>query len=172
MLRAITRIIIGYVLACTTAGLAMVLHVITPAELLPLTGDALTDRLAETASLAALASLHIAVFALPFALIAAALGEWFAWRGLVYYMLAGLAVAATGFLTQQAGELPGQATIANAYALQAFLVAAILAGFVYWLLAGRAAGSSPATPPGPPPASRRRGDPDDNIAFGPPAPTP
>jgi hypothetical protein len=172
MLRAITRITIGYILACTAAGLAMVLHVITPVELLSLTGDPLSNRLTEAASLAALASLHIAVFALPFALIAAALGEWFGWRGLVYYVLAGLAVAATGLLTQQAAELPGQATIANAYAIQAFLVAAILAGCVYWLLAGRAAGSSPATPPGPPPGPRRSGDPDDNIAVGPPAPTP
>lgn len=147
MLLAIVRIVVGYVLACLLAGLALVLHVVTPAELSSLGADHLADRLFDLGSLAAAAATYIAFFALPFALIVAAIGEWFALRGALFYLIAAAAIAAAGFLAQQASEAPGQSTIVNPFAIQAFLITGLVGGLAYWLFAGRYAGASPATPP-------------------------
>lgn len=147
MLVAILRIAVGYVLACMLAGLVLVMHVVTPAELAVLSGEQLADRVVDLGSLANSAATYIAFFALPFALIVAAIGEWFSLRGMVYYIVAGLAIATAGFLAQQASETPGQTTIVNAFAIQAFVLTGLVAGLVYWLLAGRYAGGSPATKP-------------------------
>lgn len=171
MLFAILRIAIGYVLACMLAGLAMVLHVVTPSELLALSGEQLADRLVDLGSLANSAATYIAFFALPFALIVAAIGEWFSLRNVLYYVFAGLAVATAGFLAQQASETPGQSTIVNPFAIQAFVVTGLVAGFVYWLFAGRFAGGSPATKPREP-ASQPAPTPDSTSDKAQKTPTP
>jgi hypothetical protein len=79
------------------------------------------------------------VFSAPFALIAVALGEWQGIRSWLYYVLAGIGIAGAGFFAQYTGE-PDGATIVNDYALRAFLVTGVVAGLVYWAVAGRRAG--------------------------------
>lgn len=143
MLRAMIRIVFGYVLACAAAGLTMVLHVVTPAALASLAGDSLADKLTELATLAGLSATHIAVFSLPFALIVAAIAEWFSLRGWLYFVLGGLAIAGTGFLAQQAGESTGGPSIVNPFAIQAFVLTGVLGGIVFWLVAGRHSGGDP-----------------------------
>lgn len=145
MLRAMIRIVLGYALACLAGGLTLVLHVVSPAALLSLSGDALADKLTELGTLATLSATHIAVFSLPFALIVAAIAEWFALRGWLYFVLGGLAIAGTGFLAQQAGEAASGPSIVNVFAIQAFVLTGIVGGLVYWLVSGRHSGGEAAT---------------------------
>jgi hypothetical protein len=86
------------------------------------------------------AATQSAVFAAPFALVAAAIAEWQSLRGLLYYVIVGLAISAGGFAAIYAGEPPGPATIVNSYAASAYAVAGLVGGIIYWLLAGRFAG--------------------------------
>lgn len=83
---------------------------------------------------------HIAIFAAPFALIAAAAGEWLRLRGWLYYVLAGLVVAGMGFSALFIGESPANGTIWNNYAAAAFAAAGVVGGLGYWLAGGRLAG--------------------------------
>ncbi len=145
MLRATIRIMFGYALACLAGGLTLVLHVISPAALIAAPGDALADKLTELGTLATLSATHLAVFSLPFALIVAAVAEWFALRGWLYFVLGGLAIAGTGFLAQQAGETASGPSIVNAFAIQAFVLTGITGGLVYWLVSGRYSGGEAAT---------------------------
>jgi hypothetical protein len=140
MFRAILRVLFGFAIACLTAGLMLVLFVITPADL-----ATESDRAQGAAVLALMAATQAAVFSAPFVFLATALGEWQAIRNWVYYALAGIAVAMTGFLVQYSGE-PGGQTIMNDYAFKAFLTTGFAAGFVYWAIAGRNAGGAPADP--------------------------
>lgn len=148
MLGRIIRVLFGFVVSCLAAGLTIVLFVTTPLELASTPSDAAMDALVSNGLLALAAATHSAVFAAPFALIGAAIGEW---RGIghwVYYVLAGIAIAALGFLAQYWSESGGQGSIVNNYALAAFLTTGFVAGMVYWLLAGQFArtGEGPHTP--------------------------
>ena len=62
-------------------------------------------------------------------------------------MLAGIAIAVIGFLTQHLTEAPGQTTILNNYALMAFLTSGFAGGFAYWLVSGRLVAGLPGNPP-------------------------
>jgi hypothetical protein len=134
MIRALFRVLFGFVIACLVAGLVQVLFVMTPVDLV---ND--TDKVQGAAVLALMAATQSAVFAASFAFLVAALGEWQAIRNWVYYALAGIAIAFAGFLVQYSGEA-GQTTIFNDYAFKAFLTTGFIAGFTYWLMAGRNAG--------------------------------
>jgi hypothetical protein len=136
ILRSI-RVIIGFVIACLAAGLSMVLFVYTPVEL---AGDLASDRVSEAGLLALAAATHSAVFAAPFALIGAIIGEWQRIGSWMYYVLVAIVIAAIGFLAQYWTEGAGEASIVNNYAVTAFIVTGFVAGFVYWLFAGRYAG--------------------------------
>jgi hypothetical protein len=136
LLGAMLRVVVGFVLACLAASAAMVGFVITPVELA--SGDA--ERLAAVGVLTLLTATDSARFTAPFALFAAALGEWRSIRGWVYYTVAGISVAIAGFLALYANAAAGQPTIVDLYALAAFLTAGLVGGFVYWLCAGRWAG--------------------------------
>jgi drug/metabolite transporter (DMT)-like permease len=148
------RVIFGFVLACLAAGLTVVLFVHTPLELVDLQGE----RLREVGLLSLAAATHSAVFAAPFALIGAGLGEWQRIGSWMYYVLVAIAIAAIGFLAQFWAEAQGEASIVNNYAVTAFLLTGFVAGLVYWLFAGRFAGRrdrepeiiSPARPAAPP----------------------
>jgi drug/metabolite transporter (DMT)-like permease len=133
MIERILRMIFGIALACLAAGLTLVLFVYTPPELVELK----SERLSEAGLLSLAAATHSAVFAAPFALLGAGFGEWRRIGSWMYYVLVAIAIAGIGFLAQYWTEAQGQASIVNNYAVTAFLLTGFVAGFVYWLLAGR-----------------------------------
>jgi drug/metabolite transporter (DMT)-like permease len=139
MFGSIFRVLLGFIVACLAAGFSKVLFALTPAEVFG--GD--SDRLSSALHLAAQTATHSAMFAAPFALIAAAIGEWQGIRNWSYYALAGVAIAVAGFLAQYQGEDVTQPTIVNNYALTAFLTSGFIGGIVYWLFSGRDAGGRP-----------------------------
>jgi hypothetical protein len=140
MIGSVLRVLFGFVLACLVAGLAKVLFVIPPTELVSLPEDKLMDELETVGILALAAATQSAVFASPFALVGVLIGEWQRLRGWLYYALVGMLIAGVGLLAQSISETTGQPTIVNAYALGAFLAAGLLGGIAYWLVAGRRAG--------------------------------
>ena len=138
MLFSLVRLVFGFALACLAAGLVQVLFVITPAEIAGSEPSALAERVRGVGVLMLLAATQSAVFAMPFALVAAGLAEWQGIRSWIYYAAGGLGIAVAGYLTQLAGET-GALTVVNGYALGAFLAAGLIAGLVYWAVAGRKA---------------------------------
>jgi hypothetical protein len=137
MIGRLIRVVIGFTLACLAAGVTMVLFVHTPLEL---AGDLGSERVTEAGVLSLAAATHSAVFAAPFALIAAIVGEWQRIGSWMYYVLVSVAIAAIGFMAQYWTEAAGEASIVNNYAVTAFIVTGFVAGLVYWLVSGRHAG--------------------------------
>lgn len=157
MIGRIVRVLVGFILACLAAGLTIVLFVYTPVELALDAGE----RVSEVGLLSLAAATHSAVFAAPFALIGAAVGEWRNIISWTYYALVGVLIAVVGFLVQYWSESGGvPASILNSYALSAFLLTGLIAGLVYWLVSGRYAGYFDAGVPmddiSPPPARPSR----------------
>ena len=138
MLAALTRIVFGLILACLTAGLVQTLFVVTPFDLA--NADAVPESLANAGLLTLFAATHSAVFVAPFGVIAALLGEWQHVRQLLYYALIGIVIAMAGLFLLHMSEAGGL-TILNPYALIAYFMTGLIAGLVYWLVAGRFAGS-------------------------------
>jgi hypothetical protein len=134
MISGMLRVIIGFGFACLAAGFTMVLFVYTPLEL---ASELISERITEAALLSLAAGTHSAVFAAPFALIGAGLGEWQKIGSWLYYVLVGIAIACVGFLAQFWTEAAGGDTIVNSYAVTAFIVTGFVAGIVYWLFSGR-----------------------------------
>src|SRR5262245_56662633 len=108
MLGRILPVLFGFVLACLAAGLTLVLFVYTPSELAGLSVSAAPTRLSEVGLLALAAATHAGVFAGPFALLAALIGEWRAIRSLAYYALFAVGIAALGFFAQYRSEAAGE----------------------------------------------------------------
>ena len=140
MLGRILRVLIGFVLAALAAGLTKVLFAITPSQLASLPADVMYDRLGKVGEWALLAATHSAIFAAPFALVGAAIGEWRHLRDWSYYALVAMAIAVVGYLAQFSSEAAGHPTVINNYALTAFLTTGFVSGVVYWLFSGRFAG--------------------------------
>ncbi len=140
MIRTLARVFFGFVLACITAGLVMVLFVTTPSELLSTNADAFPERATQTLIWGLLTATHSALFAAAFVLIATGIAEYMSLRSLPYYLAAGMVISSLGFIAQYSSEVIGQPTVLNNYALKAFLTAGFFAGLVYWMLAGRFAG--------------------------------
>jgi len=138
-MQTVVRVLSGLIAASLMAALVKVLHVITPMELQSLSGDALASRLMRVAELVALTATHQAFFVLPLGLIAAVIAEVNRIRHWFVYALIGAAIAAAGFYVQVTGESVVR-TIVNPYAGQAYAIEGIVAGVVYWLIAGRFAG--------------------------------
>jgi hypothetical protein len=151
MIGRLIRMLFAFVLACLAGALAKILFIFTPGELLGLPTDVFNDRLATISGWTIFAGLHSAIWAAPFALGAAALAEARSIRGPIYFLFVAVLIALLGFVAQYASEASGQATIVNNYAMLAFIVAGLVAGFVYWLLAGRLSGADH----GPTPAPRK-----------------
>jgi len=143
MLLRLLRIVLAFALGCFAASVTMVLFVFTPLEILGLPPDVRADRLAKATELASFVAVQIAVFSVPFVLVVVAVGEMLRRRGWSYYVLSGLLIAGLGFYAQRTAEQVGQPTIANNYALTAFLAAGFVGALVYWLCAGRFAGPRP-----------------------------
>lgn len=140
MLERAFRVLTGFVMASLAAGFTKVLFAVPPSELLGLPPDVASERLGRLFDSGLYAAVWSALFALPFALVAAAIGEWRRLRAWTYYTAIAIAVAMAGFVSQHASEMPGQPSILNAYGFTAFLTAGFLGGLVYWLFAGRLAG--------------------------------
>jgi hypothetical protein len=118
----------------------MILFVLTPAEILGLPSDIRADRLSKAIELAGLAAIHMGLFTGPLAFVVVALGELTMRRTWSYYALSGILMAGIGFFAQRTAGQIGQPTIANNYALTAFLASGFVGGLVYWIVAGRFAG--------------------------------
>lgn len=140
MIGALFRVIAGFVLASLAAGLAFVLFAVPPTEL----ASSGSPGLGTVADWALKAGTQAAIFSAPFALIAAAIGEWQRLRSPLFYAVSGLLIAVAGFLAQRSSETAGQETVLNPYAGTAFLASGLVAGLVYWLIAGRVAGDEDA----------------------------
>lgn len=138
MLQA-ARVLAGLILACIAAALVMVLHVIRPFELTQLPADQLLGRLAAAGELSALVATQFAMFAVPFGLIAAMIAEINRWRGVLFFVIAALAIAGGGYLLQYQSESEFR-TVANPFAAQVFAAQGLAAGLLYWVIAGRFAG--------------------------------
>jgi signal transduction histidine kinase len=141
MIAAMVRILFGFALACLAGALTQVLFVITPADLYSLEGDARWQRMGFAGMITLSAATQSAVFALPFAVAAIVFGIVQGVRGWAFYVFVGLAIALLGFSALYASEGSGQPTIANSYAVAAFAFSGIIAGYVYWLVAGHRAGA-------------------------------
>ena len=139
MIGTLLRVFVGFAAAALAAGLALVLH--ADPDILT-RGFGSNDEMLGIADLALKAATHIAIFAAPFALIMAAIAEWQRARSPWFYILAGLAIAAGGFMAQHVSEDIGQSTVLNDYAVRAFGLAGVVAGLVYWVIAGRCAGGA------------------------------
>lgn len=139
-LGTLARVAFGFALASMAAGLVTVLFVNTPANVLAQPVNQLPRTADEIFELALLTATHAAVFGVVFTLIVATIGEVFSIRSLIFYLIGGVVIALLGFATQYASEVPGQPTIFNNYALEAFLTTGFFGGFVYWVAAGQFAG--------------------------------
>jgi hypothetical protein len=142
MFGRLLRVLLGFILACLVAGVAMVLFVDTPSEIAGLSPEAASTRLGKVFELASYVGVQAALFSAPFALVVAAIGEWQRNRNWSFYALAGLAIAVLGFLAQHSTEQAGQPTIVNNYAVVAFMTSGFIGGLVYWLFSGRLAGGA------------------------------
>lgn len=135
LIAATIRIVFGLILAALAAGLVQVLFVAGD-DLRGLASGALTSERAQSLGLLTLlAATQSAVFAAPFAFLAAAIAAWQPVRSLLFFLAVGGIIAAAGFLAQYAGEASGPNTILNRYALAAYLASGLTGGFVYWLAA-------------------------------------
>lgn len=161
MIAATVRILLGYALACLACAVTQVLFVITPSDLYALDGAARWERIGFAGLIALSAATQAAVFAAPFAALAVLFAHLQGLRGWAFYVFAGLAIALAGFSAIYAGEAAGQFTIANSYAVAAFAFSGIIAGYVYWIVAGHRAGGRPSresfdSPPRAVPEARAR----------------
>lgn len=136
MLARLIRIILGFALACLVAGLIKTAFVITPADLIAEAEHRRMDLLGISGLLILATATQSAVFAAPFALLAAIFAQWFKLRSSAFYILAGVVISILGFAVQLATENSGQPTIANTYAVLAYVVSGAVAGWVYWIFAG------------------------------------
>lgn len=133
MFKTVFRVLSGFLLACLAAGVAQVMFAVGPQEALE--GD--PDRLATILTWMAHTATHSAVFAAPFAFLAAAVSEWQGIRGVVYHLLAGIGIAAAGFAAQYFAQPPDGESILNGYALAAYGATGLIGGLFYWMFAGR-----------------------------------
>ena len=133
---AVIRCLTGYVLACIAAGLFQVAFVISPIDLL--TADA--DRLTAVGIWLLLAVLHTGSFAAPFALIAIAVAEWKAITSRGYFAGIGIGIGIIAFLAQAPVRASDQPLKVTVYILAACIASGLVAGLVYWLVAGRLSG--------------------------------
>jgi MFS family permease len=147
-MRTVLRVLIGFVVACLAGALTTLLFVHTPEDvfgwLTALPAEERSERFAVFGLLWLAAATQSAIFSVVFAFIAVAVGEWRAVRAWTYYAIVGIVIAVLGFAAQWLTEPTGQnwSVINSHYPLVAFLTTGFVAGFVYWMVAGRHAGGS------------------------------
>ncbi|WP_439543640.1 hypothetical protein [Hyphomicrobium sp.] len=124
---AIVRFTLGFAAAALTAGAVQALFV-AGADGLALA------RLESLGLLTLLAATQSAVFALPFAALAALVAAWLPIRSRLYFVACGILIALAGFSAQYVSEAGAQ-TIYNSYALAAYVASGLAAGLMYVLVA-------------------------------------
>jgi hypothetical protein len=130
--------ILAYFLASMAASIILTIGTLTPEwdDLL-----SLGIQSAAVWSVVAVGAAVIATIAMLPALLVIALAEGFAWRSsLVYAALGGVLALALGYGLDFAGYL-GESDSYLAREREVLAAAGIAGGFVYWLFAGRRAGS-------------------------------
>lgn len=140
ILGALSRILLGFVVACLVAGAVTAAFVITPSDVAALPDDLRPERLNNAGVLSLLAATHTALFAFPFAIPLVAFAEWRSVRSWLYYVIAGILIALGGFAAEYLVEAGIKPSIVNDYAARAFLTVGFAGGLAYWLIAGRLAG--------------------------------
>lgn len=145
VLVALLRVVFGFVAAVLAAGVVQVLFVAGLDGVLDSGAGPNVARLQSLGLLALLAATQSAVFAAPFAFLAAAVAAWLPLRSVFFFIAAGLATALAGFFAQYAGEA-GPQTILNRYALAAYVTSGFIGGVVYWLVAVEKSRKSKADP--------------------------
>ncbi len=140
MLRSFVRILLGFLFACLAAGIVQLLFVQGLSDLAGASADEAKARLSEAAVTVLAIATHSALFAAPLAFVAAAAGEWLRLRRALFYILAAAGIAGFGFYAEFQSEPAGAPTILNAYAGLAYATTGIIAGWVYWYVAGQFAG--------------------------------
>jgi hypothetical protein len=126
---AIVRFTLGFAAAALTAGAVQALFV-AGADGLVLD----SARLESLGLLTLLAATQSAVFALPFAVLAALVAGWLPIRSPLYFVACGVLIALAGFSAQYVSEAGAQ-TIYNSYALAAYVTSGLAAGLMYVLVA-------------------------------------
>jgi len=131
-------VILAYVMACAAASIILTIGTLTPEW------DDLTSLGLQSAavwSIVAVSTVFVAAIAMVPALLVIALAEGFAWRSsVVYAALGGVLALALSYgldFARYIGE-PGSDLAREREVLAA---SGIAGGFVYWLFAGRKAGS-------------------------------
>lgn len=155
-MRTVLRVLIGFVMACFAGALTTLLFVHTPEEvagwLTTLPAEERSERFSVFGLLWLAAATQSAIFSVLFAFIAIVIGEWRKVRAWTYYAIVGVVIAVLGFAAQWMAEPTGQnwSVVNSNYPLIAFLTTGFVAGFVYWVVAGRHAGGAASTAPEPP----------------------
>jgi hypothetical protein len=151
-MRTVLRVLIGFIVACFAGALTTLLFVHTPEEvgswLTTLPADERGERFGIFGLLWLAAATQSAIFSAFFAFIAVVVAEWRKVRAWTYYSIAGIIIALLGFAAQWLSEPTGQSwSVVNShYPLVAFLTTGFVAGFVYWMVAGRHAGGTKPSP--------------------------
>jgi hypothetical protein len=140
MVALFLRVVFGFVLACLAVAATKVAFVITPADVLSLEPDARLERLARAGVLTLAVATQTGIFAAPFAVIVIGYAYWQRIKGWPYFVFSGLIISLLGLAVLFAAESPAKPTIANAYAIAAYIFAGMIGGYVYWIAAGRKAG--------------------------------
>jgi hypothetical protein len=134
----IAMLFVGYVLACIAASIVLTIGTLTPQW------DDLTSLGMSTLvvwSTVGIAAAIIASIAFVPTVLVMALAEGFAWRsGILYAALGGALALALGYGVDFANSFGGPDS-AMAHQREVLAAAGIAGGFVYWLVAGRKAGS-------------------------------
>lgn len=131
-------VVVGYVLACIAASMVLYLSTLAPEW------DQFVPQDMPAAAIWAVVGIGAAIIGgaamLP-ALLLIALTEGFAWRSVVLYGVLGGALAlALTYGIDFAGYVRGPDSML-AHAREVFAASGIAGGLVYWLFAGRKAGS-------------------------------
>jgi MFS family permease len=151
----ILRVLVGFVVACLAGALTTLLFVHTPEEvvtwLTSLPPEDRGQRFSVFGLLWLAAATQSAVFSALFAFVAAVVAEWRGVRAWTYYAIVGILIALLGFGAQWLTEPTGQnwSVVNSHYPFVAFLTTGFVAGFVYWMVAGRHAGGVPKALPSP-----------------------
>jgi predicted neutral ceramidase superfamily lipid hydrolase len=134
----ILLVIVGYILACVAASIVLTIGTLTPQW------DDLSSLGLPSAilwSVVGVGAAFIAAIAAPPALLVIALAEGFALRsGLVYAVLGAVLALSLSYGLDFAGYV-GEPGGSLAREREVIVAAGIAGGFIYWLLAGRGAGS-------------------------------
>jgi hypothetical protein len=134
LLRLFILVPLAYILACIAAGATVAVSLFGAEPTIETAGF--------FAATGVLTTLYAGAVSFVPALIAVLVAEAFGWRSLFFYLIVGGGI---GLAADALTEFVGAPALAD-YRLALYLAAGFVAGFVYWLIAGRLAGLGGARP--------------------------